>query len=252
VSAVPALEIRNLTKSFGSVQALRGVDFVLGRGEVVGLLGDNGAGKSTLVKCVSGVLRSDGGTILVDGNEVDIADAHRARELGIETVFQDLALVNTMDVASNLFLNRETLSRNPLLRAIGWVDDRQMRRESEEILEKIGVKVASVKRPVSYLSGGQRQAISVGRAAGWGRHIVLMDEPAAALGVEQSRHVLDTVRRLRDAGVAILFISHNMQQVVEVCERAVVLFHGRKVGDVAIADVTPRDLVDLITGAVVG
>ena len=252
MTAAPALEVRNLTKAFGSVQALRGVDFVLRRGEVVGLLGDNGAGKSTLVKCVSGVLHPDAGTILVAGNEVEIGDAHRARELGIETVYQDLALVNTMDVASNLFLNRETLSRNRLLRLLGWVDDKQMRRESEEILDKIGVKVASVRRPVSYLSGGQRQAISVGRAAGWGRHIVLMDEPAAALGVEQSRHVLDTVRRLREAGVAILFISHNMQHVVEVCERAVVLFHGRKVGDVSIADVTPRDLVDLITGTVVG
>jgi ABC-type sugar transport system ATPase subunit len=249
--APPALEVRGLTKAFGSVHALRGVSFVLRRGEVLGLLGDNGAGKSTLVKCISGVLRPDEGAILVDGDEVQINGAQRARELGIETVYQDLALVNTLDVSANLFLNREAPSRNRLLRLLGWVDDKRMRQESEQILEAIGVKIPSVRRPVSYLSGGQRQAISVGRAVGWGRHIVLMDEPAAALGVEQSRHVLDTVRRLRSAGVAVLFISHNMQHVMEVCERAVVLFHGRKAGEVSIADVTTRDLVDLITGAVV-
>ncbi len=245
-----ALEIRGLTKSFGSVQALRGVDLTVRRGEVMGLLGDNGAGKSTLVKCISGVLRPDDGSILVDGNEVSIHGAQQARALGIETVYQDLALVDTMDVAANLFLNRELPHRNRFLRAIGWLDDRRMREESEEILQTIGVKTPSVRRPVRSLSGGQRQGISVGRAVGWGSHIVLMDEPAAALGVEQSRHVLDTVRRLRDANVAVVFISHNMQHVMDVCSSATVLFHGRKVGDVTIAEATTRDLVDLITGAV--
>ena len=154
-----------------------------------------------------------------------------------------------MDVSANLFLNRERTSRNRFLRLIGWLDDKQMRRESKQILDTIGVSVPSVRQPVSLLSGGQRQGISVGRAVGWGSYIVLMDEPAAALGVEQSRHVLDTVRRLRDANVGVVFISHNMQHVMEVCDRAVVLFHGRKTGDVSIPDVTTRDLVDLITGA---
>jgi ABC-type sugar transport system ATPase subunit len=247
----PALEVRGLSKSFGPVQAVSGVDLVLHRGEVMGLLGDNGAGKSTLVKCISGVLRPDDGLILVDGEEVVVSDPQRARELGIETVYQDLALVNTMDVSSNLFLNRETRSPNRFLRLIGWLDDKRMRRESEQILERIGIKVSSVRRSISYLSGGQRQAIAVGRAVGWGRHIVLLDEPAAALGVEQSRHVLDTVDTLRSSGVAVLFISHNMQHVMDVCDRAVVLFHGRKVGDVSISDSTARDLVDLITGAAI-
>ena len=244
-----ALEVRGLSKSFGPVKALTGVDLALAKGEVVGLLGDNGAGKSTLVKCTSGVLQPDEGSILVDGREVHLASPQTARELGIETVYQELALVDTMDVSSNLFLNREVLSRNKLLRMIGWLDDKRMRRESEKILDRLGIHVASVRRSISYLSGGQRQAIAVGRAVGWGRHIVLMDEPAAALGVEQTQQVLELVCSLKGEGVGVLFISHNMQHVMEVCDRAVVLLRGRKVGDVSLSDVTARDLVDLITGA---
>lgn len=243
----PALEVRSLSKSYGPVQALRDVSLGLYRGEVLGLLGDNGAGKTTLVKCVSGILRPDAGRIFVDGREVRIADPQTARALGIEAVHQGLALVETLDVAGNLFLNRELLT--PGLRWLRWLDKRTMYRESERILAQLQIRVPSVRHPIDRLSGGQRQAVAVGRAVGWGRHIVLMDEPAAALGVEQARHVLELVHRLRDQGVAVLFISHNMQHVIEVCDRAVVLRHGRKVGDVAIREVTARDLVDLITGA---
>jgi simple sugar transport system ATP-binding protein len=244
----PPLEIRSLSKSYGAVRALHDVSFVLGRGEVLGLLGDNGAGKTTLVKCVAGILRPDGGSILVDGSEVRVDSPQTARALGIETVHQGLALVNTLDVASNLFLNREIVRTPAPLRWVRWLDKRRMYREAESILEQLHIRVA-VRRPIERLSGGQRQAVAVGRAVGWGRHIVLMDEPAAALGVEQARHVLELIDRLREQTVAVLFISHNMQQVVDVCDRAVILRHGRKVADVKVPEVTPRDLVDFITGA---
>jgi ABC-type sugar transport system ATPase subunit len=244
----PALEIRSLSKSYGPVRALHEVSLSLHRGEVLGLLGDNGAGKTTLVKCVAGILRPEGGSILIDGAEARIDSPTTAQALGIETVHQGLALVNTLDVASNLFLNREIVRKPALLRWARLMDRRSMDRQAEAILQQLQIRVA-VRRPIERLSGGQRQAVAVGRAVGWGRHIVLMDEPAAALGVEQARHVLELIDRLRQQGVATLFISHNMQQVVDVCDRAVVLRHGRKVADLAVPEVTPRDLVDFITGA---
>ncbi len=247
-SEAPALEVRSLSKSYGAVRALHEVSFGLRRGEVLGLLGDNGAGKTTLVKCVSGILRPDGGSVLVDGTEARIDSPTTARALGIETVHQGLALVNTLDVAANLFLNREIVRKAKPLRFVRLMDKRSMYRDAEAILQQLQIRVA-VRRPIERLSGGQRQAVAVGRAVGWGRHIVLMDEPAAALGVEQARHVLELIDRLRQRGVAILFISHNMQQVVDVCDRAVVLMHGRKVADLNVREVTPRDLVDFITGA---
>jgi simple sugar transport system ATP-binding protein len=164
-------------------------------------------------------------------------------------VHQNLALISQLDVAANLFLNREIRSRHALLRKIGWLDKRQMRAESERILSRLQIRIPSARLTVDRLSGGQRQAVAIGRAIGWGRHIVLLDEPAAALGIEQSRQVTELIRRLREAGVAVLLISHNMQSVTEVCDRAVVLRHGRKVGDVSLRDVTAADLVAMITGA---
>ncbi len=247
---VPALEVRGMTKHFGPVEALSDVDLAVHRGEVLALLGDNGAGKTTLTRCISGLYRPTAGTILVDGREVHIASPQDARDAGIETVHQGLALVGKLDVAANLFLNREIRHRNPLLRAIGWLDKKAMREEAAKILERLNVRIPSPRAPIERLSGGQRQAVAIGRAIGWGRHIVIMDEPTAALGVEQSRHVNALIRTLREQGVAVLLISHNMQHVIETCDRAVVLRHGRKVGDVRIPDVTARDLVDLITGAV--
>jgi ABC-type sugar transport system ATPase subunit len=216
---------------------------------VLGLLGDNGAGKSTLVKCVSGVYRPDSGEIRVDGVAVEIDSVPTAQALGIETVHQGLALVEYLDVASNLFLNRELVTRG--FGWLGWLDKRRMYREAEEILAGLGIRIPSARAETMLLSGGQRQAIAIGRAVAWGRHIVLLDEPAAALGVEQSRHVLELIDNLRRSGVAVMLISHNMQHVTEICDRAVVLRHGHKVADVAIADVTESDLIHHIAGGAI-
>jgi simple sugar transport system ATP-binding protein len=241
----PVLSVRGLEKSFGGVHALRGVSFDLHRGEVIGLLGDNGAGKSTLVKCIAGTHTPDGGEMLVDGQPVTIHHPDQARALGIETVFQELALVDSLDVPSNLFLGREEVGRGPF----GWLDRRRMERETAEILDRLEIRIPSLRAPVGTLSGGQRQSIAVGRAVAWGRHIVLLDEPAAALGVEQAAHVLELVERLHEHGVAVVLISHNMQHVLDVCSRVVVLRHGEAVADRPTFGLSGRDLVGLITGA---
>ncbi len=248
VTEQPALDVQGLSKSFGPVRALDDVSLQVRHGQVLGLLGDNGAGKSTLVKCLSGVLHPDRGQIRVNGATVVIQDPTHARTLGIETVHQDLSLISTLSVAANLFLNRELRRRGPL-GWIGWLDKRQMAKEGRAILERFGITVPSMRMSIDRLSGGQRQAVAVSRAAGWGDNIVIMDEPSAALGVEQSRHVLELIDNLRQQGVALILITHNMQQAIEVCDRAVILRHGQKAGDVRVADVTARDLVDLITGA---
>ena len=249
----PALELRDLSKSFGAVRAAREVSFAVRRGEVLGLLGDNGAGKTTVVNCISGSYQPDSGVILVDGEPVDIPDPHAARDLGIETVYQDLALVETLDVVSNMFLGRELKLRSRLLKWTGWMDRRRMQHETVENLNRLHINIPSVKSIVAQLSGGQRQAVSVGRAVAWGRHIVLLDEPAAALGVEQTELVLTLIKRLRDQGVAVVLISHNMHDVLEVCDRVVVLRHGTNIGEIDdLSGVTTRDLVDMITGVTLG
>ena len=245
----PILEARAISKSFGAVQALKDVSLVLQPGEVLGLVGDNGAGKSTLIKCLSGVLTPDTGTILIDGKQVHMESPQHAREQGIETVYQGLALVDSLNVTENLFLNREKTSRLPLLGRLGWLDKKGMERESLEVLDRLGIRIPSVRRDVVYLSGGQRQAIAIGRAIAWGRHIVFMDEPAAALGVEQAQHVVELIATLSSRDVGVIFISHNMRHVMNVCSRVIVLLHGRKVAEVSTAVVGERDLVDLITGA---
>ena len=244
-----ALEVRNIEKSFGAVRALQGVSLGVRAGEVMGLIGDNGAGKSTLINCLAGIIRPDAGQILLDGEEVIISAPHEARQHGIETVHQDLALIDTLDVSGNLFLNREILS-GP--RALRWMNKRRMHREAKEILEGLRINIPSVRNPVEKLSGGQRQAVAVGRSVAWGRRIVLMDEPAAALGVEQARLVLELIATLRDQGLAVVLISHNIQQVLDVCSRAVVLRHGAAVADLELEGVTGRDLVQLITTGEMG
>lgn len=246
---VESFEVRGLEKSYGPVQALRGVSFSATGGEVIGLLGDNGAGKTTLVKCLSGIVRPDHGTVAIDGETVDIHSPKSSRELGIETVHQDLALIDTLDVTANLFLNRETVRGPGLVQRLGWLSNRRMHVQAKAVLDSLHINIPSVRTPIQRLSGGQRQAVAVGRAVAWGQRIVLMDEPSAALGVEQTRLVLDLIRRLQASGVLVLLITHNMQQVMEVCSRAVVLRHGNLVGDVNVADIVARDLVDLITGA---
>lgn len=245
---IAELEISDIAKAYGHVTALENVSFSARGGEVVALLGDNGAGKSTLVKILSGLVLPDAGQISVNGSPTEISSPKIARSVGIETVHQNLALAANLDVASNLFLNRELRHRNPILRSLGWLDDRRMRQESAEILGELGIRMQSVRQDVDLLSGGQRQAVAVGRAVGWGNRIVLLDEPAAALGVEQTAQVMELIRRLRDNGVLVVLITHNMHEVLDVCDRAVVLRRGRVVANVAVAEVTGRDLVDHITG----
>ena len=248
-----ALEVRSLSKSFGAVRAAREVSFEIRRGEVLGLLGDNGAGKTTVVNCVSGGLTPDSGEILIDGSVVSIDNPEAAHRLGVETVHQDLSLVDTLDVATNLFLNREHTFRWGVFGWLGWLDRRRMYRESREILNRLSIDIPSVRQPVDKLSGGQRQAVAVGRAVAWGNQIVVLDEPTAALGVEQTRLVLDLIERLKKQGVAVLLVSHNMHDVVKVCDRVVVLRHGLKVGEIeSMEGITPRHLVDMITGVALG
>lgn len=246
---VTSLEVSDLAIAFGPVKALRGVTFAAQAGEVIGLLGDNGAGKSTLVKLLSGTLQPDSGTIRINGEQLRLHSPRDAHAAGIETVFQDLALIDSLDVTANLFLNREELRGPRPLRWVAWMNQRRMHRHAKETLDSLHINIPSVRRPIARLSGGQRQAIAVGRAVAWGKRIVLMDEPSAALGVEQTRLVLDLIRQLQARNVLVILITHNMQQVVEVCSRALVLRHGELVGDVIIKDDSSRELVDLITGA---
>lgn len=250
VDASTSLEVRDIVKSFGAVRALRGVSFTARAGEVLGLLGDNGAGKTTLVKCLAGILEPDAGEILIDGRPVAITSPRASRSLGIETVHQDLSLIDSLDVAGNLFLNREEIRGPMFLRWFGWMNQPQMRRDAKATLDSLHINIPSVRRPIQRLSGGQRQAVAVGRAVAWGQRIVIMDEPSAALGVEQTRLVLDLIRQLQQRNVLVVLITHNMQQVVEVCTRAVVLRHGSVAGDITVGPDSARDLVDLITGAV--
>ena len=244
----PVLEARDVSKSYGAVQALRNVDLQLYAGEVLGLVGDNGAGKTTLVKCLSGVHRPDGGQIVIDGVERHGLTADVARALGVETVYQNLSLVDTLDVMQNFFLHRELMYGSPVARALGLLNRHRMYRETTERLQELEL-VVEARRPVATLSGGQRQMIAVARAITWGTHIVMLDEPAAALGVRQSVQVLKFVRSMAERGVAVLFISHNMQHVLQVTDRIVVLRHGEKVGDVRTSDATAQEIVTLITGS---
>jgi simple sugar transport system ATP-binding protein len=246
----PLLEARGIHKSFGHVQALRGAHFEVAPGEVVALIGDNGAGKSTLVKILAGVMRPDEGELVFEGESVTLPDPTAAQALGIATVFQDLALAPDLDPAANLFLGRELLKPG-LLGRLGLLDTKEMQRRTREAFNELGAAVQSERTPVASLSGGQRQSIAVGRAATWASRLVIMDEPTAALGVVQSRNVLDLIRRIRDTGIAVILISHNMPEVLEVSDRVEVLRLGRRVARFRAADTTMNELVAAMTGALV-
>ena len=242
------LEARGIVKSFGRVQALRGADFTVNAGEVVALIGDNGAGKSTLVKTLSGVLTPDDGEIRFEGQPVTISSPHAARELGIETVYQDLALAPDLESSANLFLGREAL-RSGLLGKLGFLDKGQMRRRTQEAFETLGVGVQDATAAVATLSGGQRQGVAVARAVTWAGKVVFMDEPTAALGVVQTRNVLDLIMRVRETGLAVVLISHNMPEVMEVSDRVEVLRLGERVAQFKTADTSMEELVAAMTGA---
>ena len=242
------LETRSLSKRFGRVQALNGVDVSVHAGSVLALLGDNGAGKSTLVKILSGAYRPDSGEILIDGATCDIASPREATSAGIETVYQDLALCDNLTVIQNLFLGRERRKQGiPFARA--FLDRRSMQREAAQAFESLGARIPSLQSQVSNLSGGQRQAVAIARAVVWKSRVVLFDEPTAALGVEQTENVHRLIRRLRDQGVGVVLISHNLADVFALADRLTVLRRGERVADMDPRNCTPDDVVRQITGS---
>jgi D-xylose transport system ATP-binding protein len=248
----PRLRLTGINKSFGAVKALTDVDFEVYAPEVVGLVGDNGAGKSTLIKVIAGVGPADSGHIFMDGKEVHITTPNDATHLGIETVYQDLALADNLDVVANLYLGRENVSP-PLLALGGALNETAMEVKTLEVLRELDVKtIKSVRLPVAALSGGQRQSIAVAKTILRNPKVVLLDEPTAALGVAQTRQVLNLIRRLRDKGLAVVVISHNLADVFEVVDRVIVLRLGRRVGSYDVRNTTPEQVVAAITGAEFG
>jgi D-xylose transport system ATP-binding protein len=239
----PLLEARGVSKAFGAVQALYDVDFEVRSGEVMALVGDNGAGKSTLIKSIAGIYSLDEGELLFEGEPIEIHSPREAARLGIEIVYQDLALADNLDVVANMFLGRERLQNGFVL------NESSMERTSRETLDSLHVTtLRSVRQAVAGLSGGQRQAVAVARAAAFASKIVILDEPTAALGVRESRTVLHLIRRLRDAGMGVIVISHAMDHVIEVADRAAVLRRGRKVGELVPSAETQKEMVSLIVG----
>jgi len=248
----PLLDLRGINKRFGAVQALQDVDFRVYPSELVGLVGDNGAGKSTLIKIISGVLHPDSGNILFESQEVSIKSPDDAKSLGIETLYQDLALINNLDVVANMFLGREQFT-SLLFGAIKVLKNREMERRTNDILEGLQVNLGSVREKVEVLSGGQRQAVAIGRAVGWGKKLVLLDEPTAALGVREAQQALNLIRRLKDQGVAVVAISHNLEHIFSLVDRVVVLRQGIIRGERQLTDVEDKqtvgdEIVAMITG----
>ena len=240
----PLLQIRDLTKSFGSVQALSDVDFEVNKGEVMALVGDNGAGKSMLVKCIAGIHPEDSGQILFEGHEVKIHGPKDAAKLGIEVVYQDLALCDNLDVVANMFLGRET-NRWEIL------NEASMEHQTAETLKTLAVTtIRSVRQSVATLSGGQRQSVAVARAVMWNSKLVILDEPTAALGVAQTEQVLELVRRLGQQGLGVILISHNLHDVFETADRITVLRLGRDVGVFDRRTTTQQAIVEAITAGI--
>ncbi|SDP05975.1 simple sugar transport system ATP-binding protein [Microbacterium testaceum StLB037] len=248
-TTVPVLQARGLSRQFGSVRALNNVDFEVYPGEVTALIGDNGAGKSTLVKALSGNLAVDEGEILFDGTPIEMSNPQVASSLGIETVYQDLALAPHLDPVQNMYLGRE-IRRPGLAGALGFMKTKDMAVASRAAFDELGATVRSLSSPVGEMSGGQRQAIAIARAVHWAGRLVFLDEPTAALGVRQTKNVLETIRRVRDKGIAVVLISHSMPHVMEVCDRIQVLRLGTRVANVDAKNTSMEELVGLMTGAV--
>lgn len=248
---VPALQLRNINKTFGAVRALTEVDFEVYSGEVVGLVGDNGAGKSTLIKTMSGAYIPDEGDILINGEKVSITSPQDSTRLGIETVYQDLALCDNLDVVANLWLGREAY-RDIIPGILRVLDETKMEQETINVLRTLDVKIRSVRLPVASLSGGQRQCIAVAKTILRRPKVVLLDEPTAALGVAQTRQVLNLILRLKEQGLAVVVISHNLHDVFEVADRVIVMRLGRRSATFDIRNTTPERVVAAITGAEYG
>ena len=243
MSDTPILELRGISKSFGAVQALYEVDFHVSAGEVMALVGDNGAGKSTLIKCIAGIYSVDSGEVIFEGQPVSIHGPKDAARLGIEVVYQDLALADNLDVVQNMFLGREEVGG--LLRSL---DELTMEKRANDTLSSLSVTtISSVRQTVAGLSGGQRQSVAVAKAVMWNSRVVILDEPTAALGVAQTRQVLDLVKRLGEQGLAVVLVSHNLHDIFEVADSITVLRLGQNVAVYKRADVTQTQVVEAIT-----
>lgn len=242
----PLLEVRNLSKSFGPVQALKDLSMTVAAGEVVALAGDNGAGKTTLIKALSGVYPPTSGQILLRGDEVKFSDPQEARALGIETIYQDLALADNLSIGGNIFLGRE-----PMRKAFGFlpvVDRSKMADAAKETMALLDFHVSRMDAPVSNFSGGQRQAVAIGRAVYWNAQLLIMDEPTAALGVPEQRKVISLIHQLKDQGRGVVFISHNLQDIFAVSDRIVVLRRGVQAGMRKISETSHDEVVKLMIG----
>jgi fructose transport system ATP-binding protein len=250
VSAGPVLEARGLVKRYGHVTALDGADFELYSGEIMAVIGDNGAGKSTLIKALSGAIQPDEGELLLDGEPVTFRTPLDARRAGIETVYQDLAVAPALDIAANLFLGRELRRGGPLGSLVRMVDKRAMRREAGQHLAELQIGIQSIKVPVENLSGGQRQGVAVARAAAWGKRVVIMDEPTAALGVRETAQVIELIKRVRDRGLGVILISHDMPHVFALADRIQIMRLGRRAAVVTPQTHSMPDAVAIMTGAV--
>lgn len=245
------VEMRQISKSFGKVQALKSVDFRVGYQEIVGLVGDNGAGKSTLIKILTGVFPPDEGEIYFEGQKITLKSPKEARDLGIETVYQHLALIELMSVTRNIFLGREIVRK--FLGIVPVLDMERMKRVTIESLEDLGIRIRSVDEKIANLSGGQRQAVAIGRAVHFGAKLLILDEPTAALSIRECSKVLDHILEAKARGLSVVFITHNIYHVYSVADRFTVLDHGVKLGDFAKKDVTAEDIIEMVrTGRVKG
>ena len=242
----PLLATAGICKNFGAVKAVKKVDFELNPNEVVGLVGDNGAGKSTLMKVLSGVYLPDEGEIFFEGKKVSFSSPADSRNLGIEMIYQDLALCDNMDVAANIFLGKEITRK--FLGVLELVDERKMRKEASQTLETLHIKLGSPRVSVEDLSGGQRKAVAIARSIYWNAKVILMDEPTAALGVMEVNRVIELVRQLKKRGISVVFISHNLQEIFRAVDRVVVLRRGEKAGDKLIQDTSIDEVIKMMVG----
>lgn len=246
-SSEPILSVRNLVKQFGGLTAVDDVSLDIYPGEVVGLVGDNGAGKSTLIKCVSGVHHPDSGSVVFEGREVHFSVPIEAREAGIETIYQDLALAGNLDVSANIFLGREAKRRH--LGVIHTLDEGYMSREAAEVLDSLGIHIPQMRQEIDKLSGGQRQAVAIARAIYWNARMMVMDEPTNNLGVPEQRKVMQLIATLKKQGVPVIFISHTLPDVFAATDRIIVMHRGRKVAELPTSETDTTEVVEYMVGA---